>query len=746
MNTPKKNIQKKAAVSPVNIKQQEKLVSINSRDLNVALLAGVAVVIFICFHYTLQNRFLTNWDDWIYVNKDPYITAFTAANLNSMLFHDITLNYYHPLTMLSLAVNYQFSHLNPFGYYLTNILLHILNAILIFYFIKTLMGAMTKVGYKAIPFIPWIAAIGALVHGIHPMHVESVAWLAERKDVMYSVFYFAGLMMYIRYTEGATFRWMPYLNIVLALLCVAGIICLRSFSLDFTIKGHNFSIWIPLIFIFFLTLLVAAILVERKYIKYKPELFYVLEFFLLSLFSKPMAVSFPLSMLVIDILLKRDVQFISKGKNWIYEEGKALFKLVAEKWMFLVIAFLSGLQSIFLEVGHDTVVFTHGYSVFQKLLISCYSFTMYAFKAIWPVNLCSYYPFPNLTSDYHLPPLFYVTPFLAAAIVLVPLCIVRKEKDLFRVMLFGIGFYFANVVFILQFLSAGTTIMSDRYSYVSYFGFIFILVYLAHWFWYKNKSYRAVISGVLMLICISLAYLAHGRTRVWHDPETLWSDVISKQGEKAPVAYFNLATYYADSSKYDKAYPEYLILNKLNSHDAVVYRNLAMIYGQRKQFDSSIYFFAKAIKYDSVDASIYFNRAITYANMKQFTLAVKDLSKSYSLDTTQSGTLAQRASMYIQVGQLGNAVNDYTTLIRRNSKEPTFYLSRGNAYLNGGKPAMALKDYLHLLELQPNNGECLYNLSIAYHALNNNTDALKYATMSQTIGYKLPDGYLNKLK
>ncbi|HTB32352.1 MAG TPA: hypothetical protein VK808_10025, partial [Bacteroidia bacterium] len=203
MNNQKKNIQKKSA--PVQGKPQPQVKpmqsSMSSRDMNIALLAGVSVITFICFHYTLHNQFL-NWDDWIYVTKDKYITSFTAANINSMLFHDITLNYYHPLTMLTYAVNYQFSQLNPWGYYFTQVILHILNAIIIFYFTKTLMEAMVKVGYKVLPIIPWLVAIGSLIHGVHPMHVESVAWVAERKDVMYSIFYFIGLIMYVRYTQG----------------------------------------------------------------------------------------------------------------------------------------------------------------------------------------------------------------------------------------------------------------------------------------------------------------------------------------------------------------------------------------------------------------------------------------------------------------------------------------------------------------------------------------------------------------
>jgi protein O-mannosyl-transferase len=140
MSNQKKNIQQKGAGTPLKPKQQvaRKQAIVQPSYMNAALLAGVSIITFICFNYTLHNQFL-NWDDWIYITKDANITSFTAAHLNMLLFRDITLNYYHPLTMLTLAVNYQFSQLSPMGYYPTNILLHITNAILIFYFTKMLL-------------------------------------------------------------------------------------------------------------------------------------------------------------------------------------------------------------------------------------------------------------------------------------------------------------------------------------------------------------------------------------------------------------------------------------------------------------------------------------------------------------------------------------------------------------------------------------------------------------------------------
>src|SRR5580698_7791620 len=111
----------------------------NSTFINkqILILGAICVLTFLCFRYTIQNQF-TIWDDDYYVTNDPYIKALTPENLKVIFTQDITKNNYHPLCMLSLAINYHFSQLNPQAYYLTNILIHIANIILVFFLLLQL--------------------------------------------------------------------------------------------------------------------------------------------------------------------------------------------------------------------------------------------------------------------------------------------------------------------------------------------------------------------------------------------------------------------------------------------------------------------------------------------------------------------------------------------------------------------------------------------------------------------------------
>lgn len=212
---------------------------LNAVKLNFILLTGIIIVTFLTYSYTLHNRF-TNWDDGLYIETNPYIKNLTHDNLKMILFHNITNNYYHPLTLLSIAINYHFSKMDPFGYYLTNVIIHILNTCLVFFLVMVLFRAMEERGYGTFKGKEWLAAFAALCQGVHPMHVESVAWIAERKDVLYCFFYWLALIVYVKYVKEEKLKWLAL--VVLLFLCslaskpLAVIIPLSLFTVDVLLK------------------------------------------------------------------------------------------------------------------------------------------------------------------------------------------------------------------------------------------------------------------------------------------------------------------------------------------------------------------------------------------------------------------------------------------------------------------------------------------------------------------------------
>jgi protein O-mannosyl-transferase len=154
-------------------------------------LAGILTLTIVIYFNSLSNDFMRNWDDNVYVLENSWIKDLSFENIKSIFTSFHLSGNYHPLTLLSYAVEYTFAGLNPVVYHSTNLVLHCFNIILVYLLIKRLSGKFE------------VAVIVALFFGIHPMHVESVAWIAERKDVLYSLFFLFSLICYTSYLQHA---------------------------------------------------------------------------------------------------------------------------------------------------------------------------------------------------------------------------------------------------------------------------------------------------------------------------------------------------------------------------------------------------------------------------------------------------------------------------------------------------------------------------------------------------------------
>lgn len=157
----------------------------NRSSLIIILVIGIVLTLF-AFSPVFNAGFV-NWDDDIYVVNNPTIQS--LGNMGKILSEPVGGNF-HPLTMLSLAIDYSLSGGNPKWFHFVNLFLHLVNFVLVFFFIYMLSGKKM-----------WVAAITALLFALHPLHIESVAWISERKDLLYSAFFLGGLILYLRYLK-----------------------------------------------------------------------------------------------------------------------------------------------------------------------------------------------------------------------------------------------------------------------------------------------------------------------------------------------------------------------------------------------------------------------------------------------------------------------------------------------------------------------------------------------------------------
>jgi len=156
---------------------------------------------------SLGNSF-TNWDDGVYIQENPFLKSISWSMIKGV-FSTFFMGNYHPLAMLSLALDYQVNKFDPFVFHLTNLLLHLANSLLVYFSLKALTNRVN------------LALAAAFLFGLHALHVESVAWVSERKDVLYAFFYLLAMYSYIRYTGNGKGKWYAGSMLFFLLSCLS---------------------------------------------------------------------------------------------------------------------------------------------------------------------------------------------------------------------------------------------------------------------------------------------------------------------------------------------------------------------------------------------------------------------------------------------------------------------------------------------------------------------------------------------
>ena len=624
---------------------------------NLIIIFSILVVTYIAFYPSLKNAF-TNWDDPGYVTENNNITHLKSENVNYIFSHFMMSNY-HPLTMLSLALDYNSVKLAPARYHSVNVFFHLLNVLLVFIFIYRLSGK------KII-----VAAIVATLFGIHPMHVESVSWVSSRKDVLFTFFFLAGLITYLSYLNKNKQK----------------------------------------ILFYFLTFL----------------------FFIISVMCKPAAVTFPAIILLLDFYYKRKFD----SKCWL------------EKIPFFVISIIFGILSVKAQAEGAAISGWSTMGIQYRFFFASYGFVAYIFKFLFPFNLSAFYPYPvRFPITVALPVVYYIAPFVILGIFY----LAYRSIKISRLYIFGLLFYFFNVVLVLQFLSVGAAIMADRYSYVPYIGLAFVAGMELDRF-YKNKNislkfYKPIVTFALIIIGIAFSILTFERTKIWKDNGTLWTDVIDKFPKNAEIAYKNRGNYYARELKiYDKAMSDYNNYIAINPYDASLISNRGNLYGLMGKFDESLADYSKAIKLDSTYIDAYVNIGVTYMNMKRFDLAYPKINRAIKLDPNKVASYENRAFCLENLGRNEEAIKDFDYAISKLPDDFNNYFYRGIAYFNIKKYTNAINDFSKAIELNPENATAYNNRSQAYNIIGDFKSALNDALIAQKKGQEEKPEYLNTLK
>ena len=541
-------------------------------------LAAILALTFLVYIPALDNAF-TNWDDNFYVTENPLVAH---PDAHAVLTTPVAGNW-HPLTIWSFVLNYRLAGLDPRAYHWTSLLLHVANTALVFFFVRALARGRR-----------WTPVVAATLFGIHPMHVESVAWVAERKDVLYAFFYLAGLIAYLRHVDRKQPAW----------------------------------------------------------------LWAALALFVLSVAAKPAAVVFPLTLIAIDWFRKRRFT----RAVWL------------EKAPFLLVALIDGVVT--LQIQRASGAITEHWGPFQKALFAAYGVVMYVVKLFLPVRLSAIYPYPSLARG-AIGPEYYVT--LAVAVVVIPALIWLFRNN--RVVLFGLAFFFINIVLVLQFFSIGGAVMADRYTYVAYIG---LFVALAWWLdeprerLPRGVPVRVALAVVLGLLVPVSAFATWKRCDVWQNSGTLWNDTIAKYPGRIADAYNDRGYfYYNDEKRYDEALADFDQAIALNPDVAKIWLNKANVLAAMGRNDSSLVAFDRALALQPGMPDSWNNRGALKLNMGDNAGAVADCSRAIELNPAHRDAYANRALAYVNLGEYEKGIPDSRRALELAPDRPDNYLQLG---------------------------------------------------------------------
>lgn len=592
---------------------------------------------------SLSNGFV-NWDDNQFVYDNPNVLSLDWTHLKAIFTKPVT-GGYCPLVILSFALEKLAFGLNPGVFHLDNLLLHLVCVFLVYRLLQKLQLTAPA------------AAFGALLFGVHPMHVESVAWITERKDVLYSAFYFAALLAYVAYVPDRSKK------------------------------------------------LYAMALV----------------LFALALLAKIQAVALPLSMLLLDYYFKRP----------------APRKLLLEKLPFFALAIAAGCLGIWMLSKTGTLNALGQATILDRLLIGSYAFWVYIIKAVVPYQMWPVYT----------PPPVNAWPVYAAAVASIASvwCIWREHKRGNRAIVFGFLFFAANIVFVLQILSAGATFLSDRYTYVAYFG----LFYLAAKAFDFAKRRALTLTGAAIYIC-ALGILTWHQCSIWENGETLWTFTM-RHMPNSPLPYLQRAYFYRSEAEtaptenrgglYSKALTDYDRAVELvdakpdaKTEKAMAHNSRAKTLFDAGQTEPAIADYTKVIALDPTYADAYVNRGAAYAKSGRRELALSDLNQALSLQPNNLGALFTRGLVYKEMHRLELALRDFNEYLAMVPNDSDILLARGTVERELGKPTEAIRDFDRALQVDPDRFAVYSERSRAFLMLGKTNEALRDANLAKEHG------------
>jgi Tfp pilus assembly protein PilF len=592
------------------------------RRTRLLTLVALLIITFLVFRGAADFSFV-NWDDDVNVTENPYVKDLSPQSIRQ-IFTTHVIGNYNPLTTLSFAVEYHFFGEQPKAYHITNILLHLFCTSFVFW-LMLLLGMNTRG-----------ACIVALLFGIHPLRIESVAWITERKDVLFGFFYLLALIAYVLFLKKKKKRY------------------------------------------FLLSLL----------------------FFVPSLLSKIQAVALPLTLLVVDYFMDRPLKVRLLYEKIPFFILSLIIGLVGMHFLKVmgslsVNEVFTLVQRLFIGTYSLSVYLIKSIVPYQMSALYPYPKTIPVIYYLSPLFLAAVV-YLVIRSARHTKDMVFGTLFFLVNVIFLLQVVGAGQgfiADRFTYIPYiGLFFVYARgfeyVVTKRKKIKALAYVVGIAYMIAM---FTVSIIHIGVW-----KNSETLFTDVLKKHPnIPVAYNNRGRyyrTLNLRDKALADYNKAISLNPEGYATYNNRGKVYFDLNEDDKALADYNKALEIEPDYAEALANRGAVYGKKGDYDKSIRDLTRAVDIDSIHYNTYSNRALVYFNTEKYEQSIDDCNKFLKYEPSNADMINLRGLSKRMLNQFPEAIADYTLAIQLDPGQGAFFQNRSLAYFAFGDMGKALSD------------------------------------------------------
>ncbi len=594
------------------------------RQRQTFLLGFVLVITTLVLYWPATGFPFVQMDDDEYVYENPWVTKGIGLASLKWAFSSTDAANWHPLTWISHLLDFSMYGLFAGGHHLTSLLLHALNTLLIFLLLKGLTKSL------------WPSFVVAGLFGWHPLHVESVAWVAERKDVLSTLFFLLTLWAYSRYAQRVPRS--------------PEAVSPSQFSDLKLDSGDQGRMGEPL--------LEPAIKNQDSKIKNAPALNYLLAllFFAFGLMCKPMLVTVPFVLLLLDYWPLRRLSLLSLH-NCLTRSRR----LVWEKLPFFALSLGASVVTLLAQHAGGAMKSVEEVPVLLRAFNAPAAVVGYLLHALCPMGLCVLYPLPKM-------PPFGMGSASALVLAIITWIICVKRSDCPWAVT-GWFWFLGTLVPVLGLVQVGAQAMADRYTYIPSIGLFLVMVWTAAGLLERAHSTPRVVvvlALVPVMVCLGLT-----RTQLtyWRDSVALFTRARSVTRQNA-FAENGLGVALAKQGNSAAAIEHYLEAVRIKPNFAPFHYNLGVELAAVGRSDEASFHFSQALKLNPQSEVLHNNLGVILAQQGTLEPAIRHFLTAIQLNPKYPKPYLNYAVALQRQGDAGAAISNYTKAVRLDAQWP----------------------------------------------------------------------------